>query len=76
MYFAEFYTQGVQSGNLIPACGDRAVLILDGRERRDKQIRVALQWGRQHGFEAFQICRGPSFSSGSAISPMVRTASH
>lgn len=76
MYFAEFYTKGVRSGKLIPACGDRAVLILDGRESRDKQIQAAMQWGKQHHFDAFQICRGPSFASGSAISPMLHTASY
>lgn len=75
MYFAEFYTRGVRTENLIPACGDRSVYILDGRNSRGTQIQDALQWGRQHGFEAFKICKGDSFTRAHPVSAMFRTAS-
>jgi len=75
MYFAEFYTRGVQTGELIPACGDRSVYVLDGRNCSRTWIRDSLRWGRTHGFEAFVICSGPSFTNARKVSAMFHTAS-
>jgi hypothetical protein len=32
MVYVQYFHKGVISGNDIPACGDRAVVILDGRQ--------------------------------------------
>jgi hypothetical protein len=70
MYFAEFYTKGVQSGKLIAACGDRAVLKLDGRERETAHVGHAYKWAKQHGFEGFVLRRGASFSDSVTVTDM------
>jgi len=76
MYFAQYYTRTVGGEKLIPACGDRAVFVLDGRTCRSTQIRDALVWGRKHRWEAFDICKGDSFSRAQKVSGTYRTASH
>jgi len=73
MYFAEFYTRDVQTGELIPACGDRSVYVLDGRTSRATQIQDADKWARTHGFEAFVIYSGPSFTNVEKASAVFHT---
>jgi len=68
MYFAEFYhlSTGYPDGNkkLIPACGDRSVIILDGREKRESQKAVCMTWADKHGYKGFRIYKGDSFTRG------------
>ena len=75
MYFAEFYIESAISDRLIPACGDRSVYILDGRNTRDTQKKDAKKWARRHGFLAYRICKGESFTRSRALTAVFRTAS-
>lgn len=62
MYFAEFYIRDTASGKLSEACGDRSVLILDGREGAHHHHAHAKGWGVKHGFTAYKLCKGDSFT--------------
>lgn len=61
MYFADFYQRDLNN-NLVSACGDRSVLILDGRETLLTQIKHARQWAAKHGYTAFTLNKGESFT--------------
>ena len=67
MYFAQFYrdTAGDQ-----PVCGDRGVLILDGRESLHSQYMHARDWCERYKYSSFKIMRGESFTRSKAISPV------
>lgn len=67
MYYAEFYhdTAGTQ-----PACGDRSVLILDGRESLHSQAKYAQDWCNRHKFKSFCIKKGESFTRSHVVSPV------
>lgn len=67
MYFAEFYQAPVGNKNptlseLIPGCGDRSVLILDGRNHSVTHHDNARQWAKKHGWLAYRLCKGESFT--------------
>lgn len=59
--FADFYTL-TDKGGYQPACGDRSVLILDGRTRKMVQHQEAEHWARKHGYDGYRLARG-TFSS-------------
>lgn len=61
MYFAEFYQRDL-SGLISEACGDRSVLILDGRESADKHHAHAIDWAKRHKFIGYKLCKGESFT--------------
>ena len=61
MIWAEFYRKSVISDEFIPACGDRAALILDGRERFESRFTYCKAWAAKHGFVGFRLMRGDSF---------------
>lgn len=61
MYFATFY----HKNGLVTrekACGDRSVLILDGRCGRPKQHIVATDWAEYHGFAGYIIFKGTTIN--------------
>jgi hypothetical protein len=51
------------NGVLQEACGDRAVLCIDGRLRKSNAFLVALDWGRKHGWDAFHLERADRLPS-------------
>jgi hypothetical protein len=57
------------AGKLSPAMGDRAVVILDGRNNLENMIIDAVKFNgfRRPVYKAFQIFKGDSFSRSSAI---------
>ena len=59
MYFAEFYNHYDDAES---ACGDRAVLIIDGRESLFKWAMRCNSWARKHNYEAFRLMKGDSFT--------------
>lgn len=75
MYYAEFYHDA--AGNQ-PGCGDRSVLILDGREALHSQYIYAQDWCVKHNWKSFRIMKGESFSRSAAISPLqsIREVKH
>lgn len=62
MYFAAFYNKGLISGTPQEACGDRSVIILDGRERKEDRIAIANATAKQRGYCGFSLHRGDSFT--------------
>ncbi|MCA1800102.1 MAG: hypothetical protein LC650_02265 [Actinobacteria bacterium] len=71
MYFAEFWDKSATSNQLIPACGDRSVYILDGRNTLTTQIDDAHKWAKTHGYKGFEIRKGPQFTRARAISSFI-----
>lgn len=67
MYFAEFYNKNAD-GSLREACGDRSVLILDGREAKWSHHWHSKQWAIKHGFVAYKLCKGETFTRSSVLS--------
>jgi hypothetical protein len=55
--FADFYRLN-NNGGYDAACGDRSVLILDGRERRESHHEHAKVWAKKHGFTGYRLARG------------------
>lgn len=74
MVFAQFYqlSTGYVAGSIPPcfdgprvpieACGDRAVIVLDGRRRLESQIQLAREECGKRGFVGFALLRGESFT--------------
>jgi hypothetical protein len=67
-YAQFFYPSAVNRVELIEACGDRAVIIFDGRESRATHERIARDECAKRGYLAFQIRQGESFSRSNAAS--------
>ena len=65
IYFVEYYQKSAISDNLIPACGDRAVIVLDGRNSLEtmKQDARVNNGVRRPVYDAFKIHKGESFSN-------------
>lgn len=70
MIFAQFFDRSVMSKDLIEACGDRAVVILDGRESTDTHNRIAAVECVNRGYLAYMLCKGDSFTRSSSIGPI------
>jgi hypothetical protein len=58
MYFAEFYTYSDYSKKNVPACGDRATLILDGRNNIHTHNTICIDWAKKHNFIGYTINKG------------------
>lgn len=58
MVCAFFYQLGVISGDPIEACGDRACIILDGRERAGSWDIIARKEAQARGFIGYRLERG------------------
>lgn len=61
MYFIQFYQTDL-SGKLAEACGDRSVIIYDGRVATRSVHAFAHEEAMKRGFEAYQLRRGATFS--------------
>ena len=69
MHYAEFYHDA--DGNQ-PGCGDRSVLILDGREALHLQVEHAQDWCKRYKYKSFRLMKGESFTRSKAISTVQR----
>jgi hypothetical protein len=74
MVYVQYFHKGIVTGNDIPACGDRAVVTLDGRQTITTWHRDAVSFNgmRRPMYTAYQIMRGESFTRSTPISPIVR----
>lgn len=68
MYFAQFYQKAVTSDEIIEACGDRAVIVLDGRINYRNMGEVAEAVCKHRGYVAWKIFRGEAFTRSKPIS--------
>ena len=73
MTFIQFYDADL-SGKIAPVCGDRGVVILDGRTRLSTMIEDAKNFNgyRRPVYDAFAICRGESFGCFQFLTPIIR----
>lgn len=58
--YAQFFIAGFYSGEPAEACGDRAVIRLDGRMSQLSQETIAEAECRRRGFVAWRLIKGPS----------------
>ncbi len=73
MYFAQFYSRDLLN-DLVEALGDRQVLILDGRKRRESMHDAAKVWAKKHRYEAYQLRKGDRFDTYTNISEKVHVS--
>lgn len=67
MVYAQFFYVDL-AGKVSEACGDRSVIILDGRCRRTWMHATAREECRKRGYAAWQLCKGDSFTRSAPIS--------
>lgn len=70
MIYAQFYRRGVLTGNVIEACGDRAVIFLDGRCSKQWMAETAQEECQRRGYVAWRIFKGDRLDSASPISQL------
>ena len=71
MIYAQFYQQSATNPhNVIEACGDRSVVIYDGRLNRASVGRDAAAEAKRRGYVAWRIFKGESFTRSAAISQL------
>lgn len=70
----QFHHKSAIGDELIPACGDRAVIILDGRVRSDTHHAIAKEEALLRGYPAYQLHRGPKLfhSLSSHADPLIK----
>lgn len=74
MVFVQYFDESCISEKLIPACGDRSVVILDGRSNLAtlKTVAINLNGVRRPFFKAFQIFKGESFTRSTPITEIIK----
>ncbi len=73
MVYVQYFQKSAISNDLVSACGDRSVVILDGRNNLETMQNDARQFNgyRRPHYPAFQIMRGESFSRSSPITSII-----
>lgn len=73
MVFVQYFDKGVISGDLIAACGDRAVVQLDGRQNVEtwKEDAVRFNGFRRPVYKAYQIFKGCNFNDCKALTEII-----
>ena len=75
MTYVQFYNLSVSgywnnhTSEPIEACGDRGVVILDGRESKDSHIAIAESECAKRGYIGYSLHKGDSFSRSVTIKP-------
>lgn len=67
MIYAQFYRCNAD-GSLVEACGDRSVVILDGRCSKKWMGETAASECQRRGYAAWRIFKGESFTRSAPIS--------
>ena len=70
MIYAQFFQVNL-AGATSDACGDRSVVILDGRCRRTWMEATAAEECRKRGYVAWQLCKGDTFTRSAPISKII-----
>ena len=74
MIYAQFYQMGLAVGDqpakLIPATGDRSVIVLDGRERQHTWVQITQEECHKRGYKAWQLFWGDNVASGTPCTPI------
>jgi len=72
--YAQFFHKSAISNDLIEACGDRSVIILDGRSPKQHRGEAGAEC-MSRGYKAWQLMRGPRFTDSQPISEIVEVPS-
>ena len=67
MIYAQFYHYDL-SGDLVEACGDRSVVIIDARLKSRTIGEIAEEECKKRGYDAWAIFRGESFTNSDIVS--------
>lgn len=70
MHYAQFYQKSAISDEIIEACGDRSVVILDGRYSRQWMGDTAATECKRRGYVAWRIFKGETFTRSAPISQL------
>jgi hypothetical protein len=74
MHFAAFYQNPVDYGQAdispIEACGDRAVIVLDGRQSHATRVAIAAHECAKRGYVGFSLHMGETFTRSSMVRPI------
>ena len=70
MMYAAFYQKSAMSDEIIGACGDRSVVILDGRLNPHTLGEIAAEECKRRGYLAWRIFKGESFTRSRPISQL------
>mgnify|MGYP003442407164 CR=1 FL=1 len=68
MLYAQFLTKSAISESLVEACGDRAVIILDGRYSTATNGEIAAKECAKRGYLAWSIYQGDTFTRSRKVS--------
>ena len=61
-YYAQFYDRSaIDPDHIVEACGDRAVIILDGRNGRATHNAIAREECKKRGYIGYTIHKGEGF---------------
>jgi len=71
MYYVQFFQKSANSDAPIEACGDRSVVILDGRGSRFDHNCIAVYECAKRGYIGWQLFKGDTFTRSSPISKPV-----
>ena len=74
MLFVHYFDESCISEKLIPACGDRSVVILDSRNNLATMKSDAVNFNgvRRPFYKAFQIFKGETFTRSSPITEIIK----
>lgn len=70
MIFATFYHKSAISNQLIEACGDRAVIVLDGRNTMSGRIALAKDECAKRGYLGYVLHCGDTFTRSKPITSL------
>jgi hypothetical protein len=71
MKYVRFFQKSATTPyRLIEACGDRAVVILDGRETNRSHSEIAREECAKRGYLAYQLFKGDGFARSQPYSPV------
>ena len=72
MYFVEYYHKGAVTGELIPACGDRSIIILDGRNSIKTMHSDAVEFNgiKRPVYDAYTLNAGETLCRSKEISAL------
>ena len=68
MIYAQFYQKSAINDDIIEACGDRSVIIIDGRLSRENIGKIAAHECERRGYMAWRIFRGETLNRSNPVS--------
>ncbi len=74
MYYIQYYHKAVNSDKLIEACGDRSVVILDGRCNIETMNYDAIHFNglRRPHYDGYAILKGETFTRSTQLTDIMK----